>query len=120
MLCILQEDALDLYNGAFDCYVYCREIDQLLNVSFAHGSSDDNMLHLKESYILLVNVNVMESQSAWSGKTVDIQASAETTINLSELQVSARISKLVLWHVRTYVHRARSKGLRFGRTFLSR
>ena len=72
------------------CMLYpaLREIHQLLNVSLAHGSSDEHMLNLKESYILLVNVNVTESQSAWSGKTVTIQTSAETTINLSELQVS--------------------------------
>lgn len=60
----------------------------MLNVSFARGSPDDHQ-YLKESYILLVNVNVMESQSAWSGQTIEIQASAETTINLSELQVGS-------------------------------
>lgn len=56
-------------------------------MNFAHGSPEDHFM-VKDSYILLVCVNVTESQSAWSGKTVEIQASAETTINLSELQVS--------------------------------
>ena len=67
--------------------VHCSEIQQLLNVSFARGSPDDHHYPPKDSYILLVSVNVTESQSFWSGKTIEIKASTETTINLSELQV---------------------------------
>ncbi len=50
-----------------------------------------------ESYILLLNVDVMQSQSSWSGKTIDIQASAETTINLSELQVGSVLDHLLMY-----------------------
>ena len=63
-----------------------REIRQLLNVSFAH-SSGENHFDLKDSYLLLVNLDVTESQAGWNGRTISIKASAETTIAISEIQV---------------------------------
>ena len=60
-----------------------RDIQQLLSASFAH--SDPN-LDLKDSYILLVAMDM--SGSEWAGHVVDLKVSAETTIAVSEMQVT--------------------------------
>lgn len=62
------------------------EIHQLLNVSFAHGGPEAHF-DPSNSYLLLVNLDVASSQSSWNGRTVEIQASAETIIAVSEIQV---------------------------------
>ena len=63
------------------------EIHQLLNVSFAHGGSETHF-DTGDSYLLLVNLDVASSQSSWNGRTVEIRASAETIIAVSEIQVA--------------------------------
>jgi len=72
------------------CVSKFSEVQQLLKVSFAHGSSQDSgSVHLKDCYLLLLSVDVLASQSGWTGRTVKVHASVETTINLLELQASS-------------------------------
>lgn len=83
-------------------YINCvasgyHEIQQLLKVSFAHGCSQEpNSSSLRDSYILLLNINILASQSAWTGQTIEITAPAETTINLLELQASRADGVVIL------------------------
>ena len=83
--------------------VWCilfSDIQQLLNVGFAHDrSQESNNPHLEDSYILLLNVDMMDSQSSWTGKTIEITATAETIINLLELQASATL-KIRMYQLR--------------------
>ena len=61
-----------------------RDIQQLLSVSFTHSEST---LDLKDSYLLLVATEIGEGEDVWTGKTVEMKTSAETTISISEIQV---------------------------------
>ena len=61
-----------------------RDIQQLLSVSFTHSEST---LDLKDSYLLLVAMEIGEGEDVWTGKTVEMKTSAETTISISEIQV---------------------------------
>ena len=64
--------------------VSSRDIQQLLSVSFAHS---DPSFDPKDSYLLLVARDPGESVGLWTGKTVEMKTSAETTIAISEIKV---------------------------------
>ncbi|CAI8049832.1 Mitogen-activated protein kinase kinase kinase 4 [Geodia barretti] len=59
-----------------------EDIQQLLSASFAYS---DPSLDLKDSYILLVAMDM--SGSEWAGHVVDLKVPAETTIAVSEMQI---------------------------------
>ena len=63
----------------------CRDIQQLLSVSFAHS---DPSVYLKDSYLLLVTMDTCGAEGQWTGKTLEMKTSAETTFAVSEMQVT--------------------------------
>ena len=69
-----------------------RDIQQLLSVSFTHSEST---LDLKDSYLLLVAMEIGEGEDVWTGKTVEMKTSAETTISISEIQVQLHVQYMV-------------------------
>ena len=56
---------------------------RLLEASFSTGEVWDN----ESVYMLVVSTNGTEFQPFWEGKSVNIQASTETVVDLMELNV---------------------------------
>ena len=67
--------------------VYPRAIRHLLSLSFAHGGSESDV-DLKDCYLLLMNRDSLSSLVPWHGETVVVRSSTETTIAISEIEVS--------------------------------
>ena len=45
-------------------------------------------MDLKESYMILVAMDTCMVEGQWTGKTLEMKTSAETTIAVSEMQVT--------------------------------
>ncbi len=76
--------------------VYPRAIRHLLSLSFAHGGPESD-LDLKDCYLLLMNRDSLSSLVPWHGETVVVRSSTETTIAISEIEVSTFNSSVSLW-----------------------
>ena len=64
-----------------------RAIHHLLSLSFAHSGSESD-IDLKDCYLLLMNRDSVSSFIPWHGKTIKVRLSTETTIAISEIEVS--------------------------------